>query len=296
MSYFRSHEAINAGLFGWGSSDILYKNLNLLFPNFYVFVAVISFFYIITVFFLIKNNLLKNRYWFAVLILLINPYLFLVHLSSFRQTLAICFIIFAVHFGIKKNFIIYVLFVLVAAGFHQSALIMLPIYFLLKESKINVFKVAGILGVIMLLLLTPLFSVVILWIIEYFPKHYEYYFNQGLQNTLRATLISSFFFFLILFNINKLNGKELIFGKLALIATIIQLLAFKLSLITRVGMYFDVFLIISIPQIFSKIKKGKIKILLFSLMLCIFILRYYSFFNNEIWIDSYRTYQTILNK
>ncbi|MBK5442698.1 EpsG family protein [Peribacillus sp. TH24] len=102
MNYYRFHEAVNAGLQSTlGNGEILYKSLNLLVPNFYVFVAINSLFYICTIFFLINRTLYRRQYWFAVLILLINPYLFLIHLSSFRQTIALCFIVIAVHFLTK---------------------------------------------------------------------------------------------------------------------------------------------------------------------------------------------------
>lgn len=297
MNYYRVHEAINEGRQSTlGDGEILYKSLNLLIPNFYVFVAVLSFFYICTILFLIKSTLYRKQYWFAVFILLINPYLFLIHLSSFRQTIAICFIVIAVYFHTKGKPIFYFLFVMVAVGFHKSALIMLPVYFLLNQKKINVIKTTVIMVGVSLLLFTPLFDTIVRWVLDFFPESYSYYYEQGLQNSLRATLISSFYFFLIILNINKLNGKELVYGKLSLISTIISLLAYKVSMITRIGMYFDIFLIISIPLIFSKMKKGKLRIVLFFVMCGIFLLRYWSFFNNEIWMDSYGTYHTILNK
>ena len=92
MGYYNIHSSLNAGMPAWGQNDILFKNLNLLIPNFYIYIAVISLFYIYTIYFLISKNLNVRRYWFAILILLINPYLFLVHLSGIRQTLAICFL------------------------------------------------------------------------------------------------------------------------------------------------------------------------------------------------------------
>ncbi|MBK5442697.1 EpsG family protein [Peribacillus sp. TH24] len=183
-----------------------------------------------------------------------------------------------------------------SAGFHQSALIMLPVYFLINQKKINVIKATTIMGAVFILLLTPLSDIIIRWVLNFFPNSYSYYYQQGSQNSLRATLISSFYFFLIVLNINKLNGKELIYGKLSLIATIISLLAYKVSMITRIGMYFDIFLIVTIPLVFSKMKKGKVRVILFTVMFGIYLLRYWSFFHNDIWIDSYKTYQTILNK
>lgn len=296
MAYFDIHNAINAGLPAWGQRDILFKYLNLLIPNFYWYIAIVGLFYILTIYYMIKNNLSMKDYWFSILLLLINPYLFLVHLSSLRQTFAICFVIIATNFAVKRKLLMYCLFILIAVGFHKSAMILLPVYFILNDSKIKKKWIVLTYALIGLLIGTPLFEILLYRILEYFPIHYTYYFEQGFQNSLRATLISSFFFFLVILNINKLKGKEMIYGKLSLIATIISLLAIKTSMITRVGMYFDIFLIITIPQIFSKIEVKAYRQILFIIMILIYLLRYFSFFNNPIWTDAYSTYTTILNK
>lgn len=295
MGYFDIHSALSAGLPAWGQSDILFKNLNVLIPNFYIFIAVISLFYIFTIHFLISKNLNVRSYWFAILILLINPYLFLVHSSSIRQTLAICFFVFAVHFATQKKIAWYFVFVLLATGMHTSAIILLPLYFILNEKKITQKQIIIIFISIAILIATPAFDLLANKILEYMPSHYRIYYDQGLENSLRATLLSSFFFFFLIFNLKLLKGKEIIYGKLALIASIVSLLAFKVSMINRVGMYFDIFMIISIPTIFGKMERGLNKKVIFIIMLAIFILRYYSFFANPMW-ESFLNYTTIFNQ
>lgn len=296
MLYFNIHSAINRGLPAWGENDILFKHLNLLIPNFYCFIVIISFFYILTIYYLIRRNFNVQEYWFPIMLLLINPYLFLVHLSSLRQTIAICFVIFAINFATRRKLLMYILFIMVATGFHASAVILLPAYFMLNDSTIKRKWIILICVFLVALIGTPLFEIILNNILKYFPVHYTYYFQQGIQNSIRATLISSFFFFVVIININKLKGKEIIYGKLSLIATIISLLAIKTSMITRVGMYFDIFLIITIPQILSKIEVKVYRQLLFVVIIAIYLLRYFSFFNNHIWKESYGIYRTILSK
>lgn len=292
-SYFNIHTLMNAGLSAWGENDFLFRALNIAIPNFFVLIALISLFYLIAVWYLIKNNLKVNQYWFAVLLLLINPYLFLIHLSALRQTLALCFFVFAINFAVKRKLIPYIIFILLATAMHSSAIILLPLYFLLTEKPFNKKYVFGTMFVLGLLLFTPLFDIVANKLLEYLPNHYRYYYNQGLQNSSRATIISSFYLFLILFNLGNLKGKEIIYGKLSLISAILSVLAIKVSMITRVGMYFDLFLIITIPHIFNKIRKKLYRQILFTVLIGILLLRYYSFFTNPLW-ESFREYQTIL--
>jgi hypothetical protein len=218
-----------------------------------------------------------------------------VHLSGIRQTLAICFFIFAVHYATQKKLLWYVLFVLLATGMHNSAIILLPVYFILNEKRLNKKRILIIFLSIAILIATPVFDLVVNKILEYMPVHYRQYYDQGLENSLRATLLSSFFFFLIIFNMKFLKGKEIIYAKLSLIATILSMLAIKVSMINRVGMYFDIFMIITIPTIFENMGRGLNKKVIFIIMLTIYILRYYSFFTNPMW-ESFINYKTILGR
>lgn len=295
MNYLNNHALMNSGLSAWGANDILFRSLNIAIPNFFVFIALISLFYLIVVWYLIKNNLKPNQYWFAFLLLLINPYLFLIHLSALRQTLALCFYVLAVSFATKRKLIPYVTCILLATGMHSSAIILIPLYFLLTEKPFKKKYLFITICGLSLLLFTPLFDLIANKALDYLPNHYRYYYNQGLQNSIRATIISSFYLFLISFNLSKLKGKEIIYGKLSLISTVLSVLAIKVSMITRVGMYFDLFLIITIPQIFSRIEKKIYRQILFIVLIGIYLLRYYSFFTTPLW-ESFREYQTILGK
>lgn len=295
MGYYEMHTWMNLGLSTHAGNDVLFRFLNIYISNFYVLIALISLFYLVSVTFLINRNLKSTQYLFAFLLLLVNPYLFLVHLSALRQTLALCFFIFAVNFAVKRKLILYIIFVLIAAGLHSSAILLLPLYPLLNEKKI---KDKHILGMILLLLvftLTPIFDIFILKLLSYLPYYFRYYYEQGLQNSLRSTIISSFFMIFIAINFQKLRGREIIYGKLSLVASFLSILTFKLALISRVGMYFDIFYIVTIPQLFIRIESKIHRYLLFVIFTAIYLLRYYSFFINPLW-ESFIEYKSIFGK
>lgn len=293
MNYYNAHTLINEGSWAWGNNNILYRILNNTFSNFFVMVTVISIFYLVTIGSLIKFNLSSKYYWLALLILLINPYLFLVQLSSIRQTISICFFIISSFFIIKKQFIPYIICILLALGMHSSAIVLLPIYFIIGEKKITKKYVLYLLVILGILLFTPIFDLIVVNILKYLPEHYLSYYKENLTNSISSAILSGIYLLFILFNLNKLEGKEMVYGKLSLIATILSLLAIKLSMITRIGMYFDIFLIITIPQILSKMDNKLLKFLWVILLFSIYILRYYSFFNNPLW-ESFRHYQSLL--
>ena len=294
-SYENMHYFTNNGYIISGESDYLFSKLMMLIKNFDLFILVISVFYLLVIFTLIKNNLSTKQYWFAIIILLSNPYLFLIHLSSLRQTLAICFFIIAVVFAKKRKISMYILCVLLASGMHSSAIILLPLYFILNEKKFKSKWIIFTYILIFTLLFTPFFNVILNFSLDYLPKNYIYYINQGNQNSIRATLISSFFLFLISFNLKKMNINEVIYAKLSLLSAFLSVLSIKISMLTRVGMYFDIFLIITLPQIFMKIENKIYRLSLLMLLFFILLLRYYSFFSNPTWA-SFRSYKTILGR
>lgn len=289
-AYYFRHQYVYVYEPSWGEKEVLYGYLNFLVRNFQWLIVIISMFYIFTIYRLIKRNLKVKYYWLATLILLVNPYLFLVHLSSLRQTLAICFFVFAVGFAVKRKMFMYFLMVIIAAGFHESAIVLLPVYFLLNQKKINKLGFVIIYGALFVLLATPIFDLLLYKALEHFPS-YQQYVEIGMQNNLRSTLLTGFFFFLFILNINKLEEKEIVYGKLALISTFISILAIKINMVGRLVMYFDIFLIIAIPLIFSRLKLTASKQVLFLIVVAIYLLRYVSFFVNS---EGYE-YQTILS-
>jgi len=164
----------------------------------------------------------------------------------------------------------------------------------MKESKIKKNNIITILIILTILMTTPLLNSILNKIIIYFPNNYKFYLEQGLQNSITSTLISGIFFIITILNINKLDGKSIVYGKLYLVSTIISILAFKVSMISRIGMYFDVFMIIAIPNILSKVKNRLYKSILLITIISICILRYVLFFTDPIWNEAYGTYRTIL--
>ena len=296
MEYYSIHSLIRNLSHSWGQGDWLFKFINLLIPNFFLMIALLSFLHIFSIYILIKNNLRQNQYWFAILLLIINPYLFCVQQSSIRQTAAISLVLFAINYLTSRNLIKYSILIFLASGFHASAVIMYPIYFLITSKKFSKNTTLIIMFITFTLLFTTIFDFISLKILKVLPKHYLYYAELGLKNNLRSTILSSVFFFLLILNIHKLKNVELIYGRLSLFSTIISVLAFKLSMIVRIGMYFDIFLIISIPQIFDKFSIKVNKISLFILIMIIYLIRYYAFFSNPTWSRAYGTYKTIFTQ
>lgn len=292
MAYRDMYGYVHAGLYVYVPHDILYRLLNLYSPSFYALVAITSLIYIVAIYMLIKKNLPVRLYWMALLILLLNPYLFLIHLSAMRQTLAICFVVFAIQFAVKRQPIPYILMILVATGFHKSAIIILPLYFFLTASKIKTRWLVMLIGGVFALVFTPALDIILRFAFRIFPQ-YEVYYKFGQSSGLRTALISGVLFLIVICNINRLEGRAMVYGKLALIAVSISMFAVRVVMIARVGMYFDIFLIVALPSILEKMNLKVNREIVFCMILAIYGMRYLSFFLSPEWSPYYGNYQTV---
>lgn len=301
-SYLNCFNYIKNGQYNPFDEEVLYAWLNKISPSFSFLIVLTSAVFLYAVYVLIKNNVSEEYFGIAFLIFVINPYIFLMNLSALRQCLATAVFIFAVQFAKKKKIILYIALIIVASLFHKSAIVLLPFYFWANEKKVKSWQIVAIVSVLLVLLLSPeSLNQLIEIVLEFFQDaNYDYYYSNELQNSLRATLLSSVYLIYVLINITKLEGKTLMYSKLYMVAMIFAVLAYKLSMMTRLQMYFDIFSLVSLPGIIEyNYKKNQdllskvINVYAFpALILVIYLLRYYSFFINPLW-ESFTTYQTI---
>lgn len=300
-SYIKAYNSINHGIDVF-VNEKLFTLLNKITPNFYVLIAITSLFFTYVIYRLVSKHLIGGFQGLAVLIFVINPYLFLMNLSAIRQCIAMCIFILAVKFLQDRKPIPYVVMILIASMFHLSALVLLPVYLFVNDkamSKIQVFLLAT--AMILLLveggLVTSLMETG-LTVLD--NSEYAYQYSEGLKNSLRATLLTGIYFLYVALNLSYLKGYKLICGKMYLIGLFLGMLAIHFSMITRIQMYFDIFSIITIPSIMeyhlNAAEEGWKKIINLYffpiLLLMIYAARYYTFFTNPMW-SPFGTYHTI---
>lgn len=310
VSYYNKFNLIKIG--GEVFKDPLFEWLNRVSPSFQFMIFITSLAYIAVIYWLVKKEMPKEYICLSIFIFIISPYLFLMNLSSLRQCIAMLFFIVAVHFSNKKNYLLYFFFVLVAMQFHQSAVILFPFVFFANERKFDKKYVFAYLAVLAVLLTMDNFTSIIQNIASGFDdKNYLYYANNGIKNSLRATLLSGISALYVVLSLPELKGKTLMYSKLYLFSPTLAVLAIRMSSITRIQMYFDIFAIIALPLIFKhNLEKGKVEIdrtqigktileilkryVLPALILIIYLLRYYSFFTNILW-EEFFVYRTIFS-
>lgn len=291
-SYKRMYEAVQSGVEDI-NKEFLYVLLNKITPSFYLLTAITAIFFVWVVYRMVNKHLIGVYQGMALLIFVINPYLFLMNLSAIRQCIAMCIFVIAIKYIYDRKIIKYLLLILLASLFHTSALVLLPVYFFINDkpmSKLQTF----ILVVGMLLLLfegSAVANLVEAGMVMLDNSAYEQYLANDATNSLRATILTGIYFAYVAINLPNLKGYKLICGKLYLIGSFLGMLAIHLSSLTRIQMYFDVFSVVAIPAIIefhinddTKGWKKLINLYLFpALILVIYILRYYTFFTNPLW-------------
>lgn len=310
-SYYAWHQVIQAG----GKSpygEALFTLLNQVTPHFFVLVAISSFVFILAIYRLMIENLPQGLLAVGIFIFVVNPYLYLMNLSAIRQCLAMVLFIAAIPFAMEKKPLRYAFIILIAAMFHKSAIVLLPIYCFANTQQVR--KRYVLLIVLCLYLALFVFDVDVLmrWFADQFDDaNYRAHMEESVGNSIRATLLSSLYLIYVLGNLPKLEGKALVYSKLYLLGTILSVLAFRVSMLTRIQMYFDVFSVVSLPLIMSvNLNRGRItiransilsiawdlvnKCVLPVLLIVVYLLRYYSFFNNPMW-QSFVDYHTIFS-
>lgn len=291
-SYRRMYDTIQYGV-DKVNKEILYVLLNKITPSFYLLTAITALFFVWVVYRLVKKQLVGIYQGMALLIFIVNPYLFLMNLSAIRQCIAMCIFIIAIKYIQERKAIKYILLILLASLFHMSALVLLPVYIFVNDkpmSKLQTFLLVT--GMLLLLFEgSAVASLVETGMLMLDNSAYDQYLLNESQNSLRATILTGVYFAYVSINLPNLKGRKLICAKLYLIGLFLGMLAFHLSTLTRIQMYFDIFSVVAIPSIIeyhlnddTKGWKKLINLYIFpALILIIYILRYYSFFTNPLW-------------
>lgn len=270
--------------------------------GFFGMVIVLTVFEYIVIYRLIKKYVPKNWYWMSVFIFTFSTSFMLVGASMMRQFLALCITIIAVEFIVKKRWIISILIVILAALFHTSALIFLPICFLgylnISFSKGAAIVFFGVYLIFYLLASMVLRDFIINLLHLEQLNRYEVYLNFGIEvkSFGLGVLFNMIMFFFLLVH-QKYQSKNmkiifLLFSFYFLFYAVVDIA----PLVSRVAFYFSILSIICYPLIFEFMNN---KIIKYSLMMGYFLLTiimYKSFFSpTGIWYESYYDYQTIFS-
>jgi hypothetical protein len=185
---------------------------------------------------------------FSFLLFLLIPIYYFGVMDSIRQHFALSMVFYSVRFIIDKKFIKFLLLVLLAALFHKTALIILPVYFLAHLNYNRLLLIAGLLIVVIYPITSYLEDNILL-------VDYAEYFNSkpseiasGLSLIVRLAL-----FFIVLFLKDKAEDiQDKVIINIYLLGVILYFATISTEALSRISFYLIIFEIIAIVNVFYK--------------------------------------------
>ncbi len=199
--------------------------------------------------------------------------LFVFSLSGLRQSIAIGISLIAFHYIKNKKFIKYLILIIIAALFHESAIFTLPIYFLYNAKKRSNLQLASI----------PIFIIVFIFRQE-ITTYITHLYNPD-HNIIETGARNMMLLFIIIYiasmYVTKITDNDFVYRlqRILFAAILVQMMATYSQTVSRLGYYYYSYLILLIPELISLIKEKEYKFALQSAFIVVFTLL---FFNNII--------------
>lgn len=280
----------------------------------WVFKPIGGFFMMMAAFAVIQNSIVyrsikryvEKQWWllsFAIYILTVNYYL--LSFSMIRQSFVVFLFIGLWPYIERKKWWIALLVLLLCSFVHSSAIILLPFAFW-GFLPVNKGRIVGLVYAIILLFLwfsqdkvNSIFQYALSLndtLDEYATTYGERDIDVGFGVGFIINMIP--FVLSITFLISKSNHITIAQKRMVALAAVSYLiLPFGqiIHLVARLGIYFGVFTILTIPHIYGSIKNVFIRNGLLVLFVLIMVYSYISFFNSEIYGERYATFHSIFS-
>ena len=223
--------------------------------------------------------------------------LFIITMSALRQSIAICFVLFAIDFILRRKFILFLITVYIASTFHFSAICFFPVYFCYN---IRLASYKRILFLVLLMICLLLFSgVLIIALQRIIPQQYLFLYgifkDKVKMNILLVVIAFAIPVFIVLMwkltneNIKLISIQDSFFFILTCISTVITIFALNSIMISRISYYFIPAYVVLIPNVMSRLNIHFNKLLIYGvLMLVCFIYFALATVGGILAIDNYR--------
>ena len=203
--------------------------------------------------------------------------LFLVSMNGIRQLLAAAIAFTALKFLIEGNFIRYAFIVVFASFFHQSALILLPIYFLVRFKAWSKATIALIILSVIIVVGYEQFSNLLFSALE--DTQYKDYdnFNEGGANIIRVAVGAAplFIAYLGREKLKAIFPESDYIVNLSVLGFVFMVISTEQWIFARIAIYFQLYQLILISWIVKLFREKDQKFIYLGIIVCYFIYYYY---------------------
>lgn len=203
--------------------------------------------------------------------------LYLVTMNGIRQVLAAAIIFTATRFIINGNWIAYFLIVIFASTFHMSALILLPIYFLVRYKAWSRATIILFFLSILIVIGYNQFSVLLFSAIQ--DTQYGEYseFQEGGANIIRVGVYAAplIIAFLGRGKLREIYPSSDYIVNMALVGLIFMMISTQNWIFARFSIYFNLYQLILVSWIVKLFKEKEQRFVYLALIICYFLYYYY---------------------
>lgn len=201
--------------------------------------------------FIYKNSEMP---WLST-VLYVNLFMYFMCMNFLRQMIAVSLVMLAWHFMKNNKFILYAVIIVAASFFHQTVLLMLPVYFLVKmKPGIKELLAYGFILLWFYAASTNLFDLVT----NFYHEEYKEsnFIIQGLSfiYAVFPLFITIAAFILVKTETINLTNENKYLVNLSFIGTLLMVTMAKHSIIERMSYYFIIFMILLVPLIYTSLK------------------------------------------
>lgn len=205
----------------------------------------------------------RNKLLSVILYITIGSFTF--QLTGLRQSIAMAVCVIAIDFALSRKPIPFVALIVLAALFHRSALMFLPVYFI-GSPKLN----RKSLLLVALSLVGVFYADVLFEKLSILLSYEEYVGTTGVNNsggwTLMAIMLIALVLYLVAWKIDPIEeekeNKERFFFILVLIALSLYLARYQVRVAERVSLYYRMALIVLLPNSLLRLKNEKLSLIL----------------------------------
>lgn len=241
-----------------------------------VIFAISSFIFLFCAYKMIAYYVDRISVGMSIFILLILCYL--PSFNAVRQYVAIGILMLSFKYIENKRLIKFFILVFIATIFHYTALVFIPIYFILYK-KISKTKIAVIIGGAFTIILGYNFIIsTIISISPAFEKYERYLYTGNGQFNMIMFLFQAIIVSFILLAYNPLKNSNYFMYNLVyvfFISIVVSFLGNMVLFVGRISYYFEISLIILIPYICKNIVRAKDKPIIYTIIIILFILYWY---------------------
>lgn len=260
------------------------KIISMIFNNYSFFLAVTSIVSIAGIYYYIKDN--SKNYISSILIFVtFNYYAFL--FSILRQAIAMSILLFSIKYIKEKKVYKFLILVVLAALFHKTALIFLPMYFI-ANIKISRKYLIIYLSAIAIIAVSGKYLLNLIFEYVYKPSTLEAVSGQGIKMLILLVGLA-IFAYCQQEKLLKQDKNNQIYINSIFMAGLIQSIAPVFSLAHRAVMYYSIAMIVLIPNIIETFENKKIKMAVEITMYVVLILYFCYTTTNLIEYCQYKT-------